>query len=365
MGDQVNIIFDDIQALLNRIFMLPLAFQITLYIIINLVLWLTSFKILGMIAKPMEKNIKSLIFISSCILSISIGIAAAWDHKNHVQQTNIMQNALLKNISNDEIKNTNDTIKHLNISASVGSLGIVKSQEIFNKDGIEIVQLQSEKRKAIAYVACFSLNDYEPVLDTAISVKELISTYAKRFDLDIAVNGEAGTTPGKTAPLGPWTGSYVVNGAVIKNEDTDTRPFVYFDRSGNIYYSPENDIVKTFDDKMFNVIWGRFDLLRDGNLAISPKDGTQRNPYPRTVVGMDSTGKYVYLMVVDGRNPDHSMGMTMEECGKILLEVGCHNAMACDQGGSSAMYLKNYGIITRPADGSERVVYTHLGFKRR
>lgn len=365
MGDQINIIIDDIQALLNRIFMLPLASQITLYIILNLLLWITCFKILGIITKPMEKNIKTWIFISSCTLSISIGIAAAWDHKNHMHEVNLMQNALLKNISKDEIKNTNDTIKHLKFSTSIGNLGIVKSQEIFNKDGIEIVQLQSEKRKAVAYIAYFNLDNYEAVLDTAIEVKELISTYAKRFDIDIAVNGEAGTTPGKTAPLGTWTGNYVVNGTVIKNEDSENRPFVYFDKTGTMYYSPEKEVVTTFDEKMYNVIWGRFDLLCKGKLAISPKDATQKNPYPRTVVGMDASGKNVFLMIVDGRNPDHSMGMTMEECGKILLEVGCYNAMACDQGGSSAMYLKNYEIITRPADGTERVVYTHLGFRKK
>lgn len=366
MGDQINVLLDDILALVNRIYALPLAFQITICIMINLILWLTSFKVLGFLKKPIERNTKTWIFMSSCLLSISVSIASAWEYKNHMNELNSSQNNILLQLSKDNKQSLpSDSINRIKITKPIGELGMLKSIEMHNKDGIEIVQLQAEKRKAVAYVARFSLNDYEPVLDTAIRVKELISTYAKRFDLDIAVNGEAGTTPGKTAPLGPWTGSYVVNGSVILNEDSDIRPFVYFDKNGNIYYSPEKEIVKTFDEKMYNVIWGRFDLLRDGKLAISPKDGTQRNPYPRTVVGMDATGKYVYLMVVDGRKPDHSMGMTMEECGKILLEAGCHHAMACDQGGSSAMYLKNYGIITRPADGGERVVYTHLGFKKK
>mmetsp|Transcript_15639 Transcript_15639/g.21183 ORF Transcript_15639/g.21183 Transcript_15639/m.21183 type:complete len:86 (-) Transcript_15639:129-386(-) len=81
-------------------------------------------------------------------------------------------------------------------------------------------------------------------------------------------------------------------------------------------------------------------------------------------MGVDSTGRYLYLMVVDGKRPDYSAGLTYEDCAKVLRSLGAADAMACDQGGSSCMYVRNMGgIINRPADsdGRERKIYSHFG----
>ena len=199
---------------------------------------------------------------------------------------------------------------------------------------------------------------------TAVTVKERTSNFAERFGLDIAVNGEAGTTPGLTAPLGQWSGMYVVNGKVIYNEDSKKRPFMFFNREMKCFYSPEAEEIRSINNEMYNVIWGRFDLVRNGKLMVSPSDHTQNTYYPRTAVGIDKSGKKAYLLVADGRDPYYSMGLTMNLCGKVLLNFGCHSAMACDQGGSSNMYSRELGVFTQPGDGIERKVYTHLGFKR-
>jgi exopolysaccharide biosynthesis protein len=80
---------------------------------------------------------------------------------------------------------------------------------------------------------------------------------------------------------------------------------------------------------------------------------------------MDKSGLKLYLLIVDGRRPEYSVGFTMQECGEFLLNFGVHNAMACDQGGSTCMYIKDQGIVNRPADGRDRPVYTHLGLRCR
>jgi exopolysaccharide biosynthesis protein len=148
-------------------------------------------------------------------------------------------------------------------------------------------------------------------------------------------------------------------------EDSRTRPFMAFDENSNAkYYSDTNLILKP-KSEMYNVIWGRFDLLVNGKIAISNADGTKDNLYPRTIVGIDKTGSRMFLLVVDGRKPQYSKGMNMQMCAKIIQIVGSYDAMACDQGGSSMMYSKTLGVVNRPADGVERVVYTHLGFKSR
>ena len=73
-------------------------------------------------------------------------------------------------------------------------------------------------------------------------------------------------------------------------------------------------------------------------------------------------------MVVDGKRPWYSVGLTYEDCAEMLRSLGAYDAMACDQGGSSCMYVEDMGgIINRPADwdGVERPVYSHFGISFR
>ncbi|MFM9028153.1 MAG: phosphodiester glycosidase family protein, partial [Bacteroidota bacterium] len=213
------------------------------------------------------------------------------------------------------------------------------------------------------FLAYVDLDENTVVLDTAITVKERVSAFAKRFNATIAVNGEAGTSPGMNAPLGQWTGNYMVNGSFLKSEDGPKRPLIWFEKNGPVHYSKESEVVKRMPGKAYNAIWGRFDLLLNGKSAISPYDRTSRSNYPRTLVGMDKEGKRMIMFVVDGRRPLYSRGMTMEMCAETMIAAGAWNAMACDQGGSSEMWSKELGVVNEPSDGVERAVYTHLGFK--
>ncbi|MFN5909742.1 MAG: phosphodiester glycosidase family protein [Bacteroidota bacterium] len=368
MGDSINVLLDDLLALLTRFLNMPIWFQLLLYIAFTIGLWLFAFWILRLMKRPLDIQTKRWLFVSTSVIVVLITGAAVIDYKNHlIEIEKQLDQPKFIDVMADSAgeQNVLTFASLLDSTKSEGTGADETTAYLYNSDGIEIVQYKMKDPIITAYIAAIDLTKYEVVLDTAISVKELTSTFSKRFDADIAVNGEAGTTPGKTAPLGQWIGSYVVNGKVILNEDSKNRPFVYFDKEMNAYYSPENDVVKSFTDKMYNAIWGRFDLIMDGKLAISPRDATQKNPYPRTIVGMDKAGKKMYLMVVDGRKPTHSLGMTMKQCGEYLLKVGCYHAMACDQGGSSVMYSRTLGVFTRPADGAERVTYSHLGFRRK
>ena len=212
-------------------------------------------------------------------------------------------------------------------------------------------------------MAAVDLHKYMVVLDTGIRKKELTSSFCKRNNLDFAVNGEAGMSPGNTAPLGYWTGNYIVKGVPYLLTDSKDRPFVYFNKNNNIFYSPDAEIITNLTESMYNAIWGRFDLILNGKTAIDPADATKNNPYPRTIVGMNKNGTHALFLVVDGRRPEYSTGMTMKMCAEIMLKAGTFNAMACDQGGSTMMYSKKLDVINSPADGRERVVYTHLAFK--
>ena len=74
--------------------------------------------------------------------------------------------------------------------------------------------------------------------------------------------------------------------------------------------------------------------------------------HPRTAMGWNE--KYFYLVQIDGRQRDLSMGMTLAELSRFLLEqLHCTDAMNLDGGGSSTFWA---GGSTRntPCEGHER-----------
>jgi hypothetical protein len=96
--------------------------------------------------------------------------------------------------------------------------------------------------------------------------------------------------------------------------------------------------------------------------------------HPRTAVGVDASGKKLYIMVVDGRQPKWSIGMTLPELAEWMIELGAVDAVNLDGGGSSAfVYTPVPGekpVTNRPSDQSTeakpgifRAVANHLGFR--
>lgn len=76
--------------------------------------------------------------------------------------------------------------------------------------------------------------------------------------------------------------------------------------------------------------------------------------HPRTSIGADRSGKVAWLVVVDGRQPHYSEGMTLYELGTLMSDLGCWEATNLDGGGSSVMGLVNsHGklqVINHPSD---------------
>ena len=365
MGDSINVWLDDLSAFFWRISQFPIAFQLLIWLAFaGGIFW--SFYLLFRIIfrkKEMQSRTTTLWWLGFALLGIPIVFAVILDARQKLFQEESLlgsgNQAAVIEVPQDSL-----VLDSLTSNSAIATLGEAKSSVIYAKPGIEVVAIRYVNPNAAAYLATIDLNYFEVKLDTAISVKELTSTFAKRFNCEIAVNGEAGTTPGMDAPLGQWTGLYAVNGQLIKNEDSDKRPILYFNTAGRGFYSKDREVVKQLNGNMYNAIWGRYDLIVDGAEAIDGRDGTKDNPYPRTVMGINQAGDKLYLLIADGRKPAYSRGFTMSECAELLLPLGCYNAMACDQGGSSCMYLQNMGIVNRPADGGERPVYAHFGLRR-
>jgi exopolysaccharide biosynthesis protein len=86
---------------------------------------------------------------------------------------------------------------------------------------------------------------------------------------------------------------------------------------------------------------------------------TQRAP--RSAIGVEANGRHLWMVVIDGRRASSgAAGMTCDEVRALMLDLGNHDAVMLDGGGSSTMVVDNV-VKNQPSDGAPRTVGNHFG----
>ncbi len=79
--------------------------------------------------------------------------------------------------------------------------------------------------------------------------------------------------------------------------------------------------------------------------------------HPRTAFGWNDQS--FFLVQVDGRQKDLSLGMTLDELSGYLVKLGCTEAVNLDGGGSSSLWFAGK-VRNNPCDGYERGIANSL-----
>ena len=197
------------------------------------------------------------------------------------------------------------------------------------------------------------------------------SQFLDEFDVQIAINGDgfspwwsrslADYYPHAGDPVAPL-GLSASNGKVYSTGVQTTpgiKPTLYVNRRNALSFNnaPNNIHSAISGDRM---------IVLKGDVAPDLDDGAVE---PRTAIGMNRNGRYLYLVVVDGRQPFYSSGATFTELANLLIDQGAYIAMSLDGGGSSTMVIEGEEgepmILNSPIDnyipGRERPVANHLG----
>jgi len=191
------------------------------------------------------------------------------------------------------------------------------------------------------------------------------SQFLDEFDLQIAVNGD-GFYPWHSyspADYYPHVGDAVTpNGyaaSLGKPYSDGNEPTLFISRRNGLSFNK-------MPGRVYNAISGDRMLVLQGQ-PVEGLDNVELDP--RTAVGINKNGRWLILVMVDGRQPFYSQGATFMELAEILMDNGAYFAMNLDGGGSATMVIAGPDggpqILNSPIDnyipGRERPVANHLG----
>ncbi len=197
------------------------------------------------------------------------------------------------------------------------------------------------------------------------------SQFLDDFGVQLAINGD-GFDPwwsNNPADYYPHVGDPVVplgfsaSGGKIYTQgvpkEIGVEPTLYISRRNSLSFNHR-------PDNVFQAISGDRMLLQQGHI-VEGLDPAELDP--RTAIGLNKNGRYVILVVVDGRQPFYSDGATFVQLAELLLDQGGYIGMSLDGGGSSTMVIEGDNgqpvILNSPIDsyipGRERPVANHLG----
>jgi len=157
--------------------------------------------------------------------------------------------------------------------------------------------------------------------------------------------------------------------------------FTYTDSNLNYSYALQNTVMAakdsvvlfSFDNvrrnyqpglkkwKVQTAVGGGPVLVQNGQVNISNNEELKfagkaiNDKHPRTMMGYTKDHKMI-IMVVEGRNPGVAEGASLLQAAKIMVDLGCVEALNLDGGGSSCMLINGKETIKPSDKGLQRAI---------
>ncbi|MGE5704749.1 MAG: phosphodiester glycosidase family protein [Clostridia bacterium] len=226
------------------------------------------------------------------------------------------------------------------------------------RDLIEIEEINVKKSGYFFKGKIMSISDPNRVHLVVTNRKDrgdLLDEFTKKHNALGIVNASGFSDPDGYGKGAKAFGLVISDGKILQS---------YNPRSG------ETALALTYDGRLITGSYSAKELIDMGardamsfrpQLIVNGKNMFANQPakswgiQPRTAIGQKADGTILFV-VIDGRQPDHSIGASMKDLADLLAEHGVVNAMAMD-GGSSSMMLHNGQAITKTSCPYERGRY--------
>jgi uncharacterized protein YraI len=224
-----------------------------------------------------------------------------------------------------------------------------------------VMEIDTRSVSALRFLVTPPLRDTIPQLCTRTT-----SQFLDEHDVQIAINGDEYEY---LDPVDFPPQNYCANSDPVQPVGfAASRGKTYSKKQAGrpvLYINQRNEI--TFDTpkgQIYNAISGQRYLVSKGK-KVAGLDAQILQP--RTAIGVNQNGRWIYLMVVDGR--ESSEGVSFSQLADMLLSHGVYTAISFDGGGSSTLVVEGVDRLPRllntPVNENtpkrERAVANHLG----
>jgi len=172
------------------------------------------------------------------------------------------------------------------------------------------------------------------------TVRQTVPQFLEAHHLQVAVNANfyspfnAETV--RTSGPSNLIGLAVSQGQIVSKNEKNKPAFLVFKENRVEIVDVQDDSDPPADVE--TAVAGNRILVKEGTVVPQSDDAV----HPRTAVGISKDGRYVYFVVIDGRQPEFSIGTSDFETGQWLVKFGAWNGMNLDGGGSTTMVVRSH-----------------------
>jgi hypothetical protein len=199
-----------------------------------------------------------------------------------------------------------------------------------------------------------------------------VSRFVRQYDCLAGINANPfSPASARTGEDRTVDGIVVADGVAVSLPDPAFDALVFYDdrAEGAIRAAIVSQAEITSLEGIRDAVGGFSIVLRSGGMTERLKTPAAAPPrHPRSAAGLSGDGRYLYLLVVDGRRPG-SIGATEAELAELLRRLGASEGLNFDGGGSTSLALRFPNGKVRPVNtpihgripGRERGVAACLG----
>jgi exopolysaccharide biosynthesis protein len=311
---------------------------------------------------PKKRRIRRAVIAGSLAATLSVGGTAAWALDRFVIQHVEISDVSAYAASQDS-GTTAEPAGATSTTATGTDAPVVTDMSYTSADSniaISTVSTGTGNDTVTYYVADVTLTD-ATTLQSAFAndsfgqnITETTSAIAQDNNAVFAINGDYYGFRD--------TGIVIRNGVVFRDDGARQGLAFYRDGTVRVYDETATTAAQLIADGVWNTLSFGPALLVDGEIPAGIDDvevdtnfgnHSIQGEQPRTAIGVLDTNHLVFV-VVDGRSPGYSAGVTMTGMAEIMQELGATTAYNIDGGGSSTMYF-NGALVNNPlGEGKER-----------
>jgi hypothetical protein len=201
------------------------------------------------------------------------------------------------------------------------------------------------------------------------------SAFLQKYKLNFAVNASYFFPFQEDSPWAYYpksgdrvsvVGQAIANGqAYSQAEPNSNWAMICFSARNQVQILPQSTCPKDTQQ----AVSGNEVMLFDGQPMAQAMASDADKPYPRMVFAHDRSGKKLWVIAVDGKQPAYSEGIQIKELVPFLQQLGADRAINLDGGGSTTMVTATpqgtkrlNAPIQNKIPMTERPVANHIGF---